>query len=230
MSMSDDHLIQMSNVTVGYAAKPVLTGVTWTVQRGQAWYVVGRNGAGKSTLLATALGRLSPTSGVVHRHSHLNAASIPQQCHLITDLPVTLHEFVGLGLIMPSSPLRRQLVDTALATCGLTGLANRQVWQVSGGERRRAMIARALALRPEILVLDEPAAGLDAESERDLLGLLQRLRADGVTVIYVTHDLHLAATQATHVAAITNGRLTVIAPGEVSIERALALPESACPR
>lgn len=227
--MTDDLLIHLNEVTAGHTGKPVLKAVTWSVRRGDAWYVVGRNGAGKSTLLATALGRLPTQSGQLHHHPNLRVGSVPQYCGLVRELPVTVAEFVGLGLLNVVRTQRAMLVQNALTSCGLTALADSQVWRVSGGERRRAMIARALALQPNLLALDEPSAGLDATAERDLMMLLRRLRNDGVTVICITHDLHLAATQASHVAMIANGTLREVAPLQVLDPQLLGLAPSVAP-
>lgn len=227
--MSDDLLIHLNEVTAGHTEKTVLKAVTWSVRRGDAWYVVGRNGAGKSTLLATALGRLPTQSGQLYHHPNLRVGSVPQYCGLVRELPVTVAEFVGLGLLNVVRTQRAMLVQNALASCGLKALADSQVWRVSGGERRRAMIARALALQPNLLALDEPSAGLDVTAERDLMMLLRRLRNDGVTVICITHDLQLAATQASHVAVIANGTLREVAPLQVLDPQLLGLALSVAP-
>ena len=207
-----DPLIQCTDMSVGHGTLPVLSKVNWTVHRGQTWSVIGRNGVGKSTLLATVLGRLPPLCGHLRRLPGLVTGSVPQQCGLVTNLPVTVREFVELGLFAIPRKQRQSLVNAALMTCDISALASCQVWQVSGGERQRAMIARALATRPSLLALDEPCAGLDAVAESELMEVLRRLSADGVAVIYITHDIHLAATQSSHVAVIDQGTLREIEP------------------
>lgn len=207
-----DPLIQCTDVSVGHGSTPVLSKVNWTVHRGQMWSVIGRNGAGKSTLLATVLGRLPTLSGHLRRLPGLVTGSVPQQCGLTTNLPVTVREFVELGLFAIPRKQRQSLVNAALMTCGISALAGCQVWRVSGGERQRAMIARALATRPSLLALDEPCAGLDAVAESELMKVLRRLSADGVAVIYITHDRYLAATQSSHVAVIDHGTLLEMEP------------------
>lgn len=207
-----DPLIQCTDVSVGHGATPVLSKVNWAVHRGQMWSVIGRNGVGKSTLLATALGRLPTLSGQLRRLPGLVTGSVPQQCGLTTNLPVTVREFVELGLFAIPRKQRQSLINAALMTCGISALASCQVWRVSGGERQRAMIARALATRPNLLALDEPCAGLDAVAESELMKVLRRLSGDGVAVIYITHDTHLAATQSSHVAVIDQGTLLEMEP------------------
>jgi ABC-type Mn2+/Zn2+ transport system ATPase subunit len=202
-----DVLFQMLGVTVGHGTTAVVRQVEWTVRRGDAWCLIGSNGTGKSTLLATALGRLPSLAGQVTRRSGLLAGSIPQDCGVVSDLPVTVRELVGMGLTSGSAKSRRAAVDAAMSECQLTPLASRQVWRLSGGERRRAMIARALAQGPELLALDEPSAGLDVAAEEDLVAILRRLSANGVTLICITHHRALVAALATQVAEVDGGRL-----------------------
>ena len=210
--MTSENIFALTNVTVGYGSTAVLTQVNWTIERGQSWYVIGRNGSGKSTLLATMLERLPLIAGRLQRSSQLVMGSVPQHCRLANNIPVTIREFVGFGLFSKSRSERQLRVTQALDRCGLQSVANSQVWRVSGGQRRRAMIAQSLALQPNVLALDEPCAGLDATAEQELLALIDQLRADGVTIIYITHDLLLAAGQSHRVALIANGTLQEINP------------------
>lgn len=216
-----DVLFQMLGVTVGHGTTAVVQKVEWTVRRGESWCLIGRNGTGKSTILATALGRLPPLAGQVTRRSGLIAGSIPQECGLVPDLPVTVREFIGMGLTSGSVSSRRVAVDVALGECQLTPLATRQIWHLSGGERRRAMIARALAQGPELLALDEPGAGLDVAAEEDLVAILRRLSGNGVTLICITHHPTLVAALATHVAEVDAGRLREVPVAQLHAQRSM---------
>ncbi len=219
--MTSENIFALTNVTVGYGSTAVLTQVNWTVQRGQSWYVIGRNGSGKSTLLATMLGRLPVLAGQLQRSPRLVMGSVPQHCRMVTSMPVTIREFVGFGLFSKSRSERQLCVTQALDRCGLQAVAKSQIWRVSGGQRRRAMIAQSLALQPNVLALDEPCAGLDATAEQELLTLIDQLRAEGVTIIYITHDLLLAGSQSHRVALIANGTLKEINPMMCGINDAL---------
>lgn len=221
VSPMSEVLFQLLGATVGHGTTPVVREVDWTVRRGESWCLVGRNGTGKSTLLATALGRLPSLAGQVTRRSGLIAGSIPQECGVVPDLPVTVREFVGMGLTSGSVGSRRAAVDAALDECQLTPLATRQVWHLSGGERRRAMIARALAQGPELLALDEPSAGLDVAAEEDLVAILRRLSGNGVTLICVTHHPTLVAALATRVAEVDGGRLREIPVARLHVHKPL---------
>jgi ABC-type Mn2+/Zn2+ transport system ATPase subunit len=203
-------LIRLDEVTLGYGNAPVVCDVRWTIGRGDLWAVLGRNGSGKSTLIAALLGRLSPQRGSVHRSAGLSVASVPQHDDLVEELPITVQEFVSLGLLHQTPPVRLGAGAESMQDCQVDHLASRQVRSLSTGERRRAVIARALALTPELLVLDEPAAGLDESAEEALVAVLKRIHGDGVTMVWVTHDPAQAATWATSIARIAEGRLHVL--------------------
>jgi ABC-type Mn2+/Zn2+ transport system ATPase subunit len=216
-------LIRLEGVTLGYGTTTVLRSVEWSVQRGDLWAVVGRNGSGKSTLIAAMLGRLSARQGVIHRQPNLTVGSVPQQCDLVGELPMTVSEFVSMGLLAAPVGGRAQVVEAALADCQVQALAARQVWSLSAGERRRAMIARALAQRPELMVLDEPAAGLDEIAERAMIDVLRRIHGDGVTVVWITHDLSHASDLATRIGRVAGHAFQETTPeslrGSSSIDR-----------
>ncbi len=221
--MTSENIIALTNVTVGYGSTAVLNQVNWTIQRGESWYVIGRNGSGKSTLLAAILGRLPILAGQLQRTPHLVTGSVPQHLRLLRTMPVTIREFVGLGLFSKNRGEQQLCINKALDRCGLQSVAESQVWRVSGGQRRRAMIAQSLALQPDVLVLDEPSAGLDATAEQELITLIDQLRANGVTIIYITHDLSLAASQSHRVALIANGTLQEINADDVLPQRMLGI-------
>jgi zinc/manganese transport system ATP-binding protein len=202
-------LIRLDEVTLGYDDAPVVRGVRWIIERGDLWAVLGRNGCGKSTLIAALLGRLLPQHGNIQRAPGLRVASVPQHDEVVEELPITVQEFVSLGLLRQPPPERQVAIAEAMQDCQVDHLAARQVRNLSTGERRRAVIARALALKPELLVLDEPAAGLDESAEEALVAVLRRIHGDGVTMVWVTHDPGQAATWATNIARITDGRLHV---------------------
>lgn len=224
-----DVLFQMLGVTVGHGTTAVVRQVEWTVRRGESWCLIGRNGAGKSTIFATALGRLPSLAGQITRRPGLIAGSIPQDCGMVTDLPVTVREFVGMGLTSGSAILRCAAVDAALSQCQLSPLDSRQVWRLSPGERRRAMIARALAQGPELLALDEPSAGLDVAAEEDLVAILRRLSSNGVTLLCITHHLAFAAALATHVAEVDGGRFREVPLARLSDHQVMTLAVEAAP-
>jgi manganese/zinc/iron transport system ATP- binding protein len=181
--------------------------------------VIGPNGAGKSTLLKAALGLVARQSGAVTFAGAQLAtmrdriAYVPQRAAVDWDFPATATDVVLMGLYRRLGFLRfvgrRERAEAAqcLAEVGLADLAHRQIGQLSGGQQQRVFIARALAQQADILILDEPLAGVDAPTERTIVSVLRERVAQGGTVIAVHHDLATAGTYFDH--ALVLNRVTV---------------------
>ncbi len=198
---------------LGYGAEPVLSGVDLEIRRGEFWFLLGPNGSGKTTLLRALLGLLEPRAGTLQRHPEWTARErlgfVPQSCDINPTLPTTVREFVSLGFVrsrIPRAERPRGLRD-ALALVGLQGRERTSYWSLSGGQRQRALVARALVRRPQLIVLDEPTEWLDVATEDVLLRTLVELHRAGITLLFVTHKLLLAARFATHVALFDAGRV-----------------------
>jgi ABC-type Mn2+/Zn2+ transport system ATPase subunit len=200
------------DLTVGRRV-PLLRGVTLSIRAGEAWFLVGPNGSGKSTLLLTLLGLLPPLAGRVERSPEVADRSglgfVPQETPWAAALPLTVAEFTALGLadLRLGGAERRAWVAAALATMRIEDLARRNFGVLSFGQRRRVLVARALARRPRLLVLDEPTTNLDPAAARQLAADLERARLDGVAMLHASHDLLLAREFATHVALVAAGEV-----------------------
>ena len=203
------------------AAEAAVRGVSLSVSPGRLLAVVGPNGAGKTTLMKLLAGSLTPQAGGVtlddralsvfsDRDRALAIAVVPQSES--SPFPVTVREMVGMGRYVHLGPWERssgrdrEVVDHALARCAVAEFADRQLGQLSGGERQRARIARALAQEAPVLLLDEPTAGLDLRYRMELFHLLRQLRAAGLGVLVITHDLNLAARFADQLLVLDRGR------------------------
>jgi zinc transport system ATP-binding protein len=197
-------IVSAEHIWFSFGDAPVLEDVSLELRGGELTALVGPNGAGKSTLLKIMLGLLRPTSGTVRLfgedprrlRGRRPVGYVPQQGSVAEDLPATVDEVVASGLVtrgswwrpLPSSA--RAAVDEALAACGMTHLRRRLHRDLSGGEQQRALVARALAGHPRVLVLDEPVAGIDAESQRLLVeALTGEVRERDACVLVVTHEL-----------------------------------------
>ena len=211
-----DPLISVDNITFGYGEIPVLESVSIDIEPGAFLGLVGPNGSGKSTLLDMMLGLRRPDDGSVtlfgepaHEFDAGERIGYVAQDAMTAarDMPVTVREAVEMGryprrLLGRFSPQDRRAVEEALEQVGISDLASRRVGRLSGGQRQRVFIARALASEADLLALDEPAVGVDAESREEFYGLLHDLNATGLTVILIEHDIGVVTTYATDIACL----------------------------
>jgi len=196
------HAITAEGVTVAYDARPVLRSVSFRVPSGQLVGVIGPNGAGKSTLLKCLLGLIKPDYGKVQvfgrpaAEARRYVAYVPQTESVDWDFPVTVRDVVLMGRALegflgwPSRADRDRALH-ALEQVGMTKYERRHIRQLSGGQQRRVFLARALCQEAELLLLDEPFAGVDAASEQAIFTLIDDIRNLGKTVIVVNHDLSI---------------------------------------
>ena len=195
--------ISCKNVTVSYMQRPVLRDVTVDIPQGQLTSITGPNGAGKTTLLRVILGLLPMDAGEirvldrpVEQARHL-IAYVPQTDAVDWDFPITVEEVVMMGRYPYMGTFRRirsedhSIVQTALQTVGMHEFSSRHIRQLSGGQQQRVFIARALAQQAEMMVLDEPFAGIDASTEQALFELIKTLTTQGKTLVIVNHNLSL---------------------------------------
>lgn len=215
-------LIRFEDAAMGYGRTVVLSGVSCALAAGSFTGLVGPNGSGKTTFLKTLLRFLPPLSGRVSLKEGLRCAYVPQMDTMNLLWPLTVREAVALGVrarrpFGRATPEERDAVGSAIERTGLAGLAGRLLSAVSGGQRQRAVLAQALAQRPEVLVLDEPTRGLDVVAERDFLELLAGLqRREGLTVLFVTHALPAVLNHAEGLLLFRDGRVIPASPDELA--------------
>jgi ABC-type Mn2+/Zn2+ transport system ATPase subunit len=223
-------LVELRDASLGYGGRPVLEHVSFSIERGESVALVGPNGAGKTTLLRGLLGLIPVQAGRIvygFDRGRNPPAYVPQRDVLDPIFPLSAMEVVLMGtyarlppLLGPGARLRRLAADS-LAQVGLASAGKRPFKALSGGQRQRVLIARALAVEPEIMLLDEPTAGLDHESETAITDLLARLhRAHGLTVVLVTHHLDRVRRWIRSAVLVDDGRA-----GKQPIE-AVRLPEA----
>lgn len=203
LATARDSALTVRGGAFGHGRDTVLTGVDLTVHPGEVLAVRGPNGAGKSTLIRGVLGLSEVRTGEIRlfdvprarfRDWH-RVGYVPQGHTVAGGVPVTVRELVSTGRLSRLRPWQRFgaadrcAVDCALEGAGLAGFDRRLLAELSGGERRRTLLARALAGDPELLLLDEPTAGVDAASQRVVAGTLAGLAETGAAVVVVLHDL-----------------------------------------
>lgn len=201
---TSDCILDVVGLSVRYGGRTALEGVTFALPCGTQLAVVGPNGAGKSTLLKAVAGLLEPSAGRLTVHGHepgvgVCVAYVQQRSAIDWNFPVTVADVVmmgragNIGLFRRPGARDRQVVADALASVGLQRLADQPIGSLSGGQQQRMFIARALAQEAELVLMDEPMAGLDPRSRDDILAVLDHLREEDVGVAVATHDLELAA-------------------------------------
>ena len=214
---ADDVVLRAESVSFRYGGERVLSDVSMAVQSGEFAALVGPNGSGKSTLLRVCLGLLEADAGQVELfgrsprdlRDRWRVGFVPQRLRIAPDLPATVVEVVGAGRLAKQGwwhrarAVDRDAVDHALESVALTHARRRRIGELSGGEQQRVLIAKALAAEPELLVLDEPIAGVDVESQalfRD--SLVHLVREHGAAVLLVSHELRAVADDLDHLVVL----------------------------
>jgi zinc transport system ATP-binding protein len=223
-------VIEVAGVDFGYTATPVVRDISLQVDAGEYVAVVGPNGSGKSTLLKLMVGLLEPDEGVARlfgepAHQFDDGSRIgyvAQHASASKEMPITVREVVKMGRF-PHVRFGRlseadwDRVDRAIEMVGMSAFADRRVTKLSGGQRQRAFIARALASEAELLVLDEPTVGVDAESVEAFYDLLEALHEDGITILLIEHDLGAVTDHAERVVCL-NGQVYFDGPTDEFVD------------
>jgi zinc transport system ATP-binding protein len=210
--------IRFAETWFSYNSEPVVRDINFAITPGEFAAILGPNGSGKTTLMKLALGLLKPTSGRVllfgepadkftdwHRVGY-----VPQRTHATESrFPASVREIVNFGSYTGFNPLTifkrkdSNRVDEAMEMAGITHLANRRVSDLSVGQQQRMLIARSLVRRPDLLVMDEPVAGVDAAGEEQFHTMVRRLNRElGITIVMVSHDIGAVMREATTIACI----------------------------
>jgi zinc transport system ATP-binding protein len=210
-------LITCTNASFGYDGAPVIRGLHFSVTAGDYLYIVGENGSGKSTLVKGLLRLLTPLGGTIVFSDAVRQNEIgflSQQAAAKKDFPASVYEIVlsgnmvNMGLRPFYSKKEKARTEERLELLGITGLRNRAFRELSGGEQRRALLARALCAYRKLLVLDEPAAGLDPLVTDAMYALLQKInREQGTSIVMVSHDINAATAYASGILHVMRRQL-----------------------
>jgi zinc transport system ATP-binding protein len=221
--MQVDHtknIIELKNVSFSYGEEEIIKDINLQVHKGDYLGIIGPNGGGKSTLLKLMLGLLTPTKGEIFFYgspikkfrdwSKIGYVS-QQVTHIDPHFPMTVEEvvtmgrFPQLGLFRFPGQKDRDIVKEAMCQVEMLPFSNRLVGDLSGGQQQRVFIARALAGQPEVLVLDEPTAGVDEKTQKQFFALLKKLSQElNLTIILTLHELNVIAHEATEIAYINH--------------------------
>ena len=198
-------LITGDDITIGYEGEPVVSHLTFTIESGDYICIVGENGSGKSTFVKTVLGLIPPLLGRITFDGGLRQDSIgylPQKSMIQRDFPSSVTEIVLSGCLnrrhrlFGYSQAEKERCAEMLGRLGISHLAHVSFQELSGGQQQRVLLARAMMATERLLLLDEPATGLDPQATSELYSMIDTLNEGGITILMVTHDIHPALNAA----------------------------------
>lgn len=219
MPINNKKIIEVKNVSFRYMNANVLDNISFSVNAGEYLGIIGPNGGGKTTLLKIILGILKPEKGNIkifgenlNNKSLLEIGYVPQRASKEEfHFPATVKEIVLSGITARKgtlgrlSEIDRENIKMAMEVTGVMKYENRLIHKLSGGERQKVWIARALAGSPKILILDEPSTGVDISSQEDFYAFLRKMNDEfGMTIIFISHDIDVIANQANTVLCLNN--------------------------
>lgn len=208
----NDKIVELKDICLTFDGAAVLEHIGFSIAAGQIVTLIGPNGAGKTTLLKTVLGIVKPDSGSVWRKEGLKIGYVPQKINLPRSIPLTVERFLRLDGDYPDRKLREVLEMT-----GIARLTGHSVHPLSGGETQRLLLARTLLKDPDLLVLDEPAQGLDPVGEERFYALLETLNRDrNCAILMVSHDLHVVMAKTHRVLCVNRHICCSGSPEEIA--------------
>ena len=230
---NNNSVIKFRDVSIGYGNKIIHRSINLEIEKNDFIGLVGPNGSGKTTFLKTLLGTIKPVSGVIEKKD-VTFGYVPQRDTVQPLLPYTVYDVVMMGryslmgLLKKPSKDDQNKVDECMEKVGITHLRNNNYNSLSGGQRQRTLIARALAVRPDVLILDEPTNGMDTPSHYSLLKLISELHSKrSLTVLLVSHLLSDVANLVKKLMLFENGKFQSGMIEQVLSEKNLAQTYSA---
>ena len=205
-------IIECKNLTLGYEGEIIVKDLSFTVESGDYLCIVGENGSGKSTLVKALIGAKKPISGSIEffgQNKNKSIGYLPQQSGINRDFPASVKEIVMTGLLSDKkfglfyTKEQKAIARKNMERLEIADMANKSFGKLSGGQQQRVLLARALCAAQEILLLDEPVAGLDPTVTKEFYEIISRLNGEGIAVIMVTHDISTALIYANKVLHIS---------------------------
>jgi len=214
-------LLRLEGAAFGYGRRAIVSGLELSIEAGRFLGIVGPNGAGKTTLFRGLLGLIPPLAGRCVRAPEAVFGYVPQRESLDANYPLSAREVVAMGAYGRLAGLRtlsraeRSAAQALLERVGLAAEAEASFAELSGGQRQRVLLARALLVRPTVLLLDEPTSGVDRGAEERILGLLRELHAEGLAILIVSHAIPMVRSAVERVLMVADGRVEQGEPREM---------------
>ncbi len=205
--MREDAIIQIRGLNFSYSEAQVLQDINLSIYQNEFIGIIGPNAGGKTTLLKLMLGLLKPESGTITIYGKTpkevvqNIGYVPQYAMFSRDFPVTVEEVVMLGTAGKSQSEDRELLRKTMQAVGIDHISAKHIGALSGGQIQRVLVARALACRPKILILDEPTANIDIKAEENIFSFLKKYN-ESMTIIVVSHDVAFISSYVSRVACL----------------------------
>lgn len=215
MTNSNETLLSCADLALGYDGKAVIDNLNFEVNNGDYLCIIGENGTGKSTLIKTLLNLMNPIAGKIITAKEWNQYEIgylPQQTELQKDFPASVWEVVLSGTLSKCvnrpfySKKEKELAEVNIKKMDIWDLRKKCYRNLSGGQQQRVLLARALCATTNLILLDEPTAGLDPKAAFDLYDVIQKLNETGITVIMVSHDIKASIKYASHILHMSKHR------------------------
>lgn len=192
-----DLLFEIDNLSVEFEGKKVLDNVSFAMSKGKIITIIGPNGSGKTTLVRSILGIINPSNGSIWQSPELKIGYMPQKLNLNKNLPLTVIDFLRLEIGHKIAP---NILEDTINELGIAAVLKSDLRKISGGEMQKTLLTKALLIKPNLLILDEPIGGLDINSQIEFYKLIDKLRVEkGISVLIISHDLHTVMRRADHV-------------------------------
>ena len=221
-------LLDIQNLSLGYDSNVIIKNLSFSLNKGDYLCIVGENGSGKSTLMRTLLNLQAPLEGKILKGDGLmnnEIGYLPQQTDIQRDFPASVNEIVlsgcqaRCGLRPFYSREEKRIAEENMKRMGISGLSKRCYRELSGGQQQRVLLARALCAARQLLLLDEPVAGLDPKVTAEMYDIIKSLNDDGITIIMISHDISAAVRFASHILHIGNSLFFGTRDGYLSSEK-----------
>ncbi len=195
--MKNKELVKIENLSFTIEGKEILDSINLRLVPGKIVTIIGPNGSGKTTLVRSIIGIIKPTSGSIWLNPEIKIGYMPQKLNLNKNLPLNVLDFLKLEI---GSKINKTILNDVIQQLGIKDILSSDLRKISGGEMQRTLLAKALLVEPNLLILDEPISGLDINRQVEFYQLIDKLRLEkNISILIISHDLHTVMRKSNHV-------------------------------